>query len=53
MVRLLDGYTRDWARQHTEACEATGVRGVQTEELLSLTEALRQTEAAPGPGLFL
>jgi serine/threonine protein kinase/tetratricopeptide (TPR) repeat protein len=36
VVRLLDGYTRDWARQHTEACEATRVRGVQTEELLSL-----------------
>jgi len=36
VVQRLDGYARDWARQHTEACEATRVRGVQTEELLSL-----------------
>jgi tetratricopeptide (TPR) repeat protein/predicted Ser/Thr protein kinase len=34
--RVLDTYSRDWARQHTEACVATRVRGVQTEQLLSL-----------------
>jgi len=34
--KALDRYARDWARQHTEACEATRVQGVQTEELLSL-----------------
>ncbi len=32
----LDAYARDWARQHTEACVATRVQGVQTEQLLSL-----------------
>jgi eukaryotic-like serine/threonine-protein kinase len=34
--RVLDAYARDWAREHTAACEATRVRGVQTEQLLSL-----------------
>jgi len=34
--QVLDGYARDWARQHTEACVATRVQGVQTEMLLSL-----------------
>ncbi|MDY7230958.1 serine/threonine-protein kinase [Hyalangium rubrum] len=34
--RILDGYAGDWARVHTEACEATRVRGEQTEELLSM-----------------
>lgn len=34
--RVLDTYASAWARQHTEACEATRVRGVQTEQLLSL-----------------
>jgi tetratricopeptide (TPR) repeat protein/tRNA A-37 threonylcarbamoyl transferase component Bud32 len=29
-----DGYSRDWTRMHTEACEATRVRGEQPEELL-------------------
>ncbi len=32
---MLDGYAGAWARQHTEACEDTRVRQVQTEELLS------------------
>jgi tetratricopeptide (TPR) repeat protein/tRNA A-37 threonylcarbamoyl transferase component Bud32 len=36
VVGLLDGYAAAWARQHTEACEATRVRGTQTEELLSV-----------------
>ncbi|WP_164007014.1 serine/threonine-protein kinase [Pyxidicoccus trucidator] len=31
----LDGYVGAWARQHTEACEDTRVRQVQTEALLS------------------
>lgn len=35
-LRLLDAYAGRWARLHTEACEATRVRGEQTEELLSL-----------------
>jgi tetratricopeptide (TPR) repeat protein/predicted Ser/Thr protein kinase len=34
--QVLDSYAGEWVRQHTEACEATRVRGVQTEELLSL-----------------
>jgi len=33
--RALDQYTASWARQSTEACEATRVRQVQTEVLLS------------------
>jgi tetratricopeptide (TPR) repeat protein/predicted Ser/Thr protein kinase len=33
--RVLDQYTASWARQSTEACEATRVREVQTEALLS------------------
>jgi tetratricopeptide (TPR) repeat protein/predicted Ser/Thr protein kinase len=33
--RVLDQYTASWARQSTEACEATRVRQVQTEALLS------------------
>ncbi len=36
VVHLLDGYAGAWARMHTEACEATRVRGAQTEELLSM-----------------
>jgi tetratricopeptide (TPR) repeat protein/predicted Ser/Thr protein kinase len=36
VAQALDGYARQWAQVHTEACEATRVRGVQTEELLSL-----------------
>ncbi|MCP3143148.1 serine/threonine-protein kinase [Pyxidicoccus xibeiensis] len=36
VTRLLDAYASQWARSHTEACEATRVRGAQTEELLSL-----------------
>jgi eukaryotic-like serine/threonine-protein kinase len=36
VVRALDGYASDWARMHTEACEATRVRGAQTEELLAV-----------------
>ncbi|WP_164020726.1 serine/threonine-protein kinase [Pyxidicoccus trucidator] len=36
VTRLLDAYAGGWARLHTEACEATRVRGEQTEELLSL-----------------
>ena len=36
VVGLLDGYSAGWARQHTEACEATRVHGTQTEALLSL-----------------
>ncbi|QSQ26164.1 tetratricopeptide repeat protein [Pyxidicoccus parkwayensis] len=36
VTRMLDGYARDWARQHTTVCEDTRVRGAQTEELMSL-----------------
>ena len=36
VTQVLDGYADGWTRQHTEACEATRVRGVQTESLLSL-----------------
>jgi serine/threonine protein kinase len=33
---VLDGYARNWAAMHTSACEATRVRGEQSEELLDL-----------------
>jgi hypothetical protein len=32
----LDAYAGAWASMHTEACEATRVRGEQSEELLDL-----------------
>jgi tetratricopeptide (TPR) repeat protein len=35
-ARALDDYTRAWAQMHTEACEATRVRGEQSEALLDL-----------------
>jgi tetratricopeptide (TPR) repeat protein/predicted Ser/Thr protein kinase len=33
---LLDAYASDWARMHADACQATRVRGEQTEELLAI-----------------
>jgi tetratricopeptide (TPR) repeat protein len=36
LVRLLDEYARAWTETHTEACEATRVRGDQSETLLDL-----------------
>jgi tetratricopeptide (TPR) repeat protein len=38
-VVLLDGYAESWAKQRTEACEATHVRGEQSGELLDLRMA--------------
>jgi tetratricopeptide (TPR) repeat protein len=35
-ARAMDRYARAWANMHTEACEATRVRGEQSEELLDL-----------------
>ena len=34
--RALDDYLRGWATMHTDACEATRVRGEQSEQLLDL-----------------
>src|SRR5262249_14263757 len=34
--RALDDYARAWAGQHTDACEATRVRGEQSGELLDM-----------------
>jgi tetratricopeptide (TPR) repeat protein len=34
--RVLDAYTRSWTGQRKEACEATQVRGEQSQELLDL-----------------
>jgi tetratricopeptide (TPR) repeat protein/predicted Ser/Thr protein kinase len=34
--KALDAYTQSWAAMHTEACEATWIRGEQSEELLDL-----------------
>jgi eukaryotic-like serine/threonine-protein kinase len=34
--RALDGYSRDWAAMHRSACEATRVRGEQSEDVLDL-----------------
>ena len=35
----LDGYAHQWAAMYTEACEATRVRGAQSDELLTLRDA--------------
>jgi tetratricopeptide (TPR) repeat protein len=35
-ARVLDRYTGSWAAMHTQACEATRLRGEQSEELLDL-----------------
>ncbi len=40
---LLDSYSRDWVQQHTEACEATHLRGEQSESLLDLRMACLET----------
>jgi tetratricopeptide (TPR) repeat protein/predicted Ser/Thr protein kinase len=37
--RAFDAYAAGWAAQHAEACEATRVRGEQTEELMGLRMA--------------
>lgn len=34
--RAIDAYGRSWSAMHTEACEATRVRGEQSDEALSL-----------------
>jgi tetratricopeptide (TPR) repeat protein/predicted Ser/Thr protein kinase len=34
--RALDAYVRDWVTMHTDSCEATRIRGEQSEELLDL-----------------
>jgi serine/threonine protein kinase/Tfp pilus assembly protein PilF len=34
--RVFDGYARAWTAMHTDACEATQVRGEQSQELLDL-----------------
>ncbi|PCC68634.1 Serine/threonine protein kinase [Nannocystis exedens] len=36
VARTLDAYGREWSAMHTDACEATRVRGEQSDELLSL-----------------
>jgi tetratricopeptide (TPR) repeat protein len=36
VVRGLDGYARSWVTMQTDACEATRLRGEQSEELLDL-----------------
>ncbi|PTL79045.1 tetratricopeptide repeat protein [Vitiosangium sp. GDMCC 1.1324] len=35
VTQVLEDYAAGWTRQRTEACEATRVQGVQTDELLS------------------
>src|SRR5690606_4719336 len=37
--RELDDYTQAWARQHRQACEATRLRGEQSEAILDLRMA--------------
>src|SRR5439155_4454983 len=34
--RIFDQYARDWTAMHTDACEATQLRGEQSQELLDL-----------------
>ncbi|MDB4966697.1 MAG: hypothetical protein JWN44_2386 [Myxococcales bacterium] len=36
VARALDAYARSWTAMHTDACEATRLRGEQSEELLDL-----------------
>jgi eukaryotic-like serine/threonine-protein kinase len=42
----LDAYARDWAHERVEVCEATRVRGEQTEELLALRVACLDERAS-------
>src|SRR6185369_15144856 len=49
--QLLDAYARSWTALHTEACEATQLRGEQSEQMLDLQvdcleERLREVRAA-------
>ncbi|WP_241758648.1 serine/threonine-protein kinase [Pyxidicoccus parkwayensis] len=39
VAAVLDGFAREWAGMHREACEATRVRGHQSDEVLSLRMA--------------
>ncbi len=39
VAKALDGYAAKWTAAATEACEATRLRGEQTEEVLSLRQA--------------
>jgi tetratricopeptide (TPR) repeat protein len=39
VATALDGFAREWAGMHREACEATRVRGHQSDEVLSLRMA--------------
>ncbi len=39
VARVLDAYTRAWVAMHTDACEATRLRGEQPEEQLGLRMA--------------
>lgn len=50
---ILDGYTGEWTAMHREACEATRVRGEQSEDLLDrrmfcLDQRLREVDALAG-----
>jgi tetratricopeptide (TPR) repeat protein/tRNA A-37 threonylcarbamoyl transferase component Bud32 len=50
---LLDGYAGDWTAMHREACEASRVRGEQSEDLLDrrmfcLDQRLREVDALAG-----
>jgi tetratricopeptide (TPR) repeat protein len=36
VAAILDGYGQSWVAMHTEACQATRVRGEQTEDILAL-----------------
>jgi tetratricopeptide (TPR) repeat protein len=54
-TRVLDRYAADWATMHTQACEATRVRGEQSEELLDLRMQClsnRREELRAVTGLF-
>jgi tetratricopeptide (TPR) repeat protein len=43
VLTTLDGYARDWAAMSTQSCQATRLRGEQSEELLDLrAQCLRQ-----------
>lgn len=38
-AEVIDGYARDWTTMHTEACEATTVRGEQSPHMMDLRMA--------------
>ena len=47
----LDGYTKSWAAMHTQACEATQIRGEQSPHIMDLRMKCLQRELGKVDGL--